>query len=227
VRHEALATFPDAIHEPDSLEVLDLLPFEGWSPSEMAVDLAFTSDAHSLSRFDSPLGVGVKEARLLNQAPWVRSVGSLDFKIATEGWKFPAPPPELDRPPVRKAVAEKPAGREVVEVPTLPDAEREAAKKAPIRTKPTSDTVLVKDRLLYLLQPPLDGLFDGRSLEVPFQPFPYQLEGIAFLMPRHSALLADEMGLGKTAQSILALSPGHHPHRLAGRSETLDPQLDP
>jgi SNF2 family DNA or RNA helicase len=31
------------------------------------------------------------------------------------------------------------------------------------------------------------------------------MEGIAFLMPRHSALLADEMGLGKTMQAILAL----------------------
>jgi SNF2 family DNA or RNA helicase len=40
---------------------------------------------------------------------------------------------------------------------------------------------------------------------VPFEPFPYQLEGIAFLMPREGALLADEMGLGKTAQAILAL----------------------
>jgi SNF2 family DNA or RNA helicase len=31
------------------------------------------------------------------------------------------------------------------------------------------------------------------------------MEGIAFLMPRHSALLADEMGLGKTMQAILAV----------------------
>ncbi|HEY3789275.1 MAG TPA: DEAD/DEAH box helicase, partial [Urbifossiella sp.] len=68
-----------------------------------------------------------------------------------------------------------------------------------------AETVHFKDRLLYLLQPPLDGLFDGRQLEVPFEPFQYQLEGIAFLMPRHSALLADEMGLGKTAQAILSL----------------------
>ena len=30
---------------------------------------------------------------------------------------------------------------------------------------------------------------------------PYQMLGIAFLMPRHAALLADEMGLGKTAQA--------------------------
>src|SRR5258707_3750447 len=42
-------------------------------------------------------------------------------------------------------------------------------------------------------------------MTVPFKPFPYQLEGIAFLMPRHAALLADEMGLGKTVQTILAL----------------------
>ena len=84
----------------------------------------------------------------------------------------------------------------------LPDS---AEAKPRIRPKPTADTVLFKDRLLYLLQPPLDGLFDGRQLEVPFEPFPYQLEGIAFLMPRHGALLADEMGLGKTCQAILAL----------------------
>jgi SNF2 family DNA or RNA helicase len=88
-------------------------------------------------------------------------------------------------------------------LPQLPDPA--AAKKNPIRPKPTADTVLFKDRLLYLLQPPLDSLFTGEQVEVPFEPFPYQLEGIAFLMPRHSALLADEMGLGKTAQAILAL----------------------
>src|SRR5262249_7168999 len=35
--------------------------------------------------------------------------------------------------------------------------------------------------------------------------FDYQLQGIAFLMPRHAALLADEMGLGKTAQVLIAL----------------------
>jgi hypothetical protein len=127
--------------------------------------------------------------------------------VQTEGWKFPAPPPELDRPPQRPAP--KPAGREVIDLPALPDdpkAAAEVSKKKHVRARPTADTVVIKDRLLYLLQPPLDGLFnDGRQLEVPFQPFPYQLEGIAFLMPRHAAMLADEMGLGKTAQSILAL----------------------
>jgi SNF2 family DNA or RNA helicase len=40
---------------------------------------------------------------------------------------------------------------------------------------------------------------------MPFQPFPFQFEGIAFLYPRHAAVLADEMGLGKTMQAATAI----------------------
>jgi len=143
---------------------------------------------------------------LLTQAPWVRSIGKLEMTVQTEGWKFPSPPPELDRPPPPsvKREAKTISPRADPLTPALPDAVPDA-KKAHIRTKPTADTVLVKDRLLYLLQPPLDGLFDGRQMEVPFEPFSYQLEGIAFFLPRHAALLADEMGLGKTAQTILSM----------------------
>jgi SNF2 family DNA or RNA helicase len=149
---------------------------------------------------------GVREARLLTDLPWVRSLGRLELSISTEGWKFPAPPTDYAAPP--RPVGEPPARNAAAEaarpaIPALPD--RTDAAKPRIRAKPTAETVLFKDRLLYLLQPPLDGLFDGRQLEVPFEPFGYQLEGIAFLMPRHGALLADEMGLGKTAQAILAM----------------------
>ena len=198
--------------------LLDLEPDTEWSPSLFAGDespstsaaalgLLDAPDAFGLRRFESPLAAGVREAKLLTQAPWVRPLGALGMTVQTEGWKFPSPPPELDRPP--RTLSPKPAAKEAV-APPLPDPNAPppdplAVPKARIRTKPTADTVLVKDRLLYLLQPPLDGLFDGRQLEVPFEPFPYQLEGIAFLMPRHSALLADEMGLGKTAQAILSL----------------------
>ena len=73
------------------------------------------------------------------------------------------------------------------------------------RVRPPSDLVMLKDRLLYLLQPPLEELFAGKEVHLPFPPYPYQVKGIAFLMPRHNALLADEMGLGKTAQVIIAL----------------------
>ena len=79
------------------------------------------------------------------------------------------------------------------------------AKPTRTRLRPPGDCVVFKDRLLYLLQPPLEDLFSGKQIELPFKPFPYQVKGIAFLMPRHSALLADEMGLGKTVQVIVAL----------------------
>jgi SNF2 family DNA or RNA helicase len=55
------------------------------------------------------------------------------------------------------------------------------------------------------LQPPIEDLFAGKQVRLPFQPYPYQFHGIAFLMPRRAALLADEMGLGKTVQVILAM----------------------
>jgi SNF2 family DNA or RNA helicase len=71
--------------------------------------------------------------------------------------------------------------------------------------RPPRETVLLKDRLLYLLQPPLEDQFGSGKVTLPFKPFPYQVKGIAFLMPRHAALLADEMGLGKTVQVIVAL----------------------
>jgi SNF2 family DNA or RNA helicase len=155
-----------------------------------------------LPRFEVSLTPNVREARLLNDAPWVRGVGPLEMRVQTEGWKFPAPP--IDLPP-RPPEARPAAIEGDVPVPVLPDENVPVNRPPKVRPKPTAETVLFKDRLLYLLQPPIDHLIGTKTVEVPFQPFPYQLEGIAFLMPRHSALLADEMGLGKTAQAILAI----------------------
>lgn len=70
------------------------------------------------------------------------------------------------------------------------------------RIKPPHDVVKLQDRLYYLLQPPLDLLVGSGQLNFPFDPFAYQLDGIAFLFPRYAAVLADEMGLGKTMQAI-------------------------
>ena len=93
------------------------------------------------------------------------------------------------------------------DTPLLPQAKQKAGKKPKHRTrvKPSSDIVKLEDRLHYLLQPPLESLLEAHSLRFPFQPFPYQLEGVAFLMARKEALLADEMGLGKTMQAITTI----------------------
>jgi SNF2 family DNA or RNA helicase len=147
--------------------------------------------------FERPLQVTLREARLLNDPPWVRSLGKLTMEVATEGWRFPAPPSEAGVP-----------GKPRLFRPEMPEEQARPADASPkkhVRPRPPRETVVFKERLLYLLQPPLDNVFTGRQVTVPFKPYPYQMEGIAFLMPRHAALLADEMGLGKTAQSILAL----------------------
>ena len=73
------------------------------------------------------------------------------------------------------------------------------------RVRPPRDVVKLQDRLFFLLQPPLEDLFANEYLDFPFRPFPYQLDGIAFLYPRHQAVIADEMGLGKTMQTIVAM----------------------
>ncbi len=81
------------------------------------------------------------------------------------------------------------------------------SRKAPIitRMRPPGDLVKLEDRLYYVLQPPLESLVSSAKLTFPFQPFPYQYEGVAFLFPRAAAILADEMGLGKTMQAITTI----------------------
>jgi SNF2 family DNA or RNA helicase len=73
------------------------------------------------------------------------------------------------------------------------------------RIRPPRDVVKLEDRLAYLLQPPLENLLAAESLTFPFRPFPYQLDGVAYLYPRHEAVLADEMGLGKTMQAVVTM----------------------
>lgn len=166
-------------------ETSDILPF----PS----NAADACESRTLPAFERGFDLQLREVRLLTSPPWIRTLGKLTLDVTTQGWKFPAPPVATDEtePPAPKPL------REDIEPPTPPEART--------RLLPPRDQVLFKDRLLYLLQPSLENLFAGKELNLPFKPFPYQMKGIAFLMPRDGALLADEMGLGKTAQSLIAM----------------------
>jgi SNF2 family DNA or RNA helicase len=162
------------------------------------IDLTLAVEVRSLPRFDRPLEVSVRQASLLNSPPWIRSLGKLGLDVTTQGWKFPTPPDQI-------AAVAKPRLAELEpdrfsEQPPAP-----ANKASRTRLRPPQETVQFKERLLYLLQPPLEDIFANKQVSLPFKPFPYQLRGIAFLMPRHAALIADEMGLGKTMQTIIAL----------------------
>lgn len=145
-------------------------------------------ETRTLPAADRSLQPSVREVGLLSRPPWVRPLGKLTIDVTTHGWKFPIPgemPPLAASQPRRDPTTQPPRQRTHI--------------------RPPSDMVMFKDRLLYVLQPPLEDLLLDRQVALPFQPYPYQIKGIAFLMPRHAALLADEMGLGKTAQVIISL----------------------
>ncbi|MAT16353.1 MAG: helicase [Planctomyces sp.] len=89
--------------------------------------------------------------------------------------------------------------------PPAANGEGAEQKKKQTRLQPPSDALSIQDRLFYLLQPPIENWLAGQELVMPFEPFDYQYEGIAWLFSRKSALLADEMGLGKTMQTITAM----------------------
>ena len=77
--------------------------------------------------------------------------------------------------------------------------------KTRTRVPPPAGALSMKDRLFYALQPPIEAWIAGQEMVMPFEPFRYQYEGVAWLFGRSSGLLADEMGLGKTMQTIVAV----------------------
>jgi len=89
--------------------------------------------------------------------------------------------------------------------PTLPHSPRTESKTHRTRVDVPNNALSIADRLFYLLQPPIETLLSGQELVMPFEPFPFQYHGIAWLFSQSSALLADEMGLGKTMQAISAV----------------------
>ena len=92
-----------------------------------------------------------------------------------------------------------------VRVEDLPPVDAEAGAPRRTRITPPRDVVKLSERLYYLLQPDLETMLHAGRLEFPRPPFPFQLDGMAFLMPRHAAVLADEMGLGKSMQAISSI----------------------
>lgn len=99
-----------------------------------------------------------------------------------------------------------------VEEPMLPQtvetsrpARRSPPPKRPTKYVPPPPGLPVRERLRSVLQPPITTLLGDNRVVLPFEPFPYQYEGIQFLFGRWSAIIGDEMGLGKTMQTILSL----------------------
>ena len=108
-----------------------------------------------------------------------------------------APPVQAAQPPATP--------RRAAERPDAAEGSEPAPRPPRTRITPPREVVKLSERFFYLLQPDLETMLQAGSLEFPRQPFPFQLAGMAFLVPRHSAVLADEMGLGKSMQAISSI----------------------
>jgi SNF2 family DNA or RNA helicase len=142
--------------------------------------------------------------------PPVTRVGLFDPRPVVHSFRFQ---PSVGLPaavPKRAAHAtDAPATVPLVPPPEESQADADAGSPAPLpkrtRIAPPADVVKLAERFYYLLQPDLETILETSSLEFPRQPFPFQFDGMAFLMPRHGAVLADEMGLGKSMQAISSI----------------------
>ncbi len=161
----------------------EVVPGSGPTPDAMAVDSPHVeSEPIGTADFGAPRVVPIQ---LRPAVPRIISFAFAEAPVTSSALETQdkAPPkPELE--------AEGGSGSESPPRPTI------------TRIKPPGDIVRLEDRLYYVLQPPLESLVRTNSLTFPFEPFPYQYQGMAFLFPRYSAVLADEMGLGKTMQAI-------------------------
>jgi len=149
---------------------------------------------------------------------WQAALGRLgNVQLETSDWHAPAPRvvsiPLAARPPRCRGfrfsrdvtLLGQAADPPVVSSSSSGQPGVRPSRRTVTRIRPPGDLVKLQDRLYYMLQPPLETLFSSSTLRFPFEPFPYQFEGVAFLYPCYSGILADEMGLGKTMQAITTI----------------------
>jgi SNF2 family DNA or RNA helicase len=163
-------------------DVVAPLELRGWRPLEAAprvVSIRIPKPAVKVVGFTFP------------ESPWANQ------------WMKPAAPPS-NKATAAAAAANDGENDASANGTTNPGANLANRPKI-TRIKPPGDVIKLEDRLYYVLQPPLESLVASGEIHIPFEPFPYQFEGIGFLYPRYTAVLADEMGLGKTMQAITTI----------------------
>jgi SNF2 family DNA or RNA helicase len=164
------------------------------SPS-LAIDVELYAGGWNVALARAPK-LEVQALDLEPLAPRAATVQLKSLKIPTFSYTFP------ESPHVAAPTSTSPAAPPKKLISDQTPATKSENRQRITRVKPPGDIIKLEDRLYYLLQPPLESLVQSNALTFPFEPFPYQMQGIAFLFPRYSAILADEMGLGKTMQAI-------------------------
>jgi hypothetical protein len=161
------------------------VPIRSWAPAALALPRP---------------AVGARVDAALPRPPTLRLPLEMP-RPATIRLELPA------RPQVRSFRFARPAagGGHRPARPAAPAPPPAADRRRRPRIAPPRDVVKLEERFFYLLQPDLETMLHAGRLEFPRRPFPFQFDGMGFLLPRHGAVLADEMGLGKSMQAISAL----------------------
>ena len=161
--------------------------------------------------------VETKPVSFLNDRVFTAPWKSHRIKVKTFGLIFPEAIPVLPDKEESQSSPQPEASYSILPLQAAVKKPDRQQKKKSTRLKPPDDALSLEDRLFYVLQPPLETWLAGQELLMPFEPFPYQYQGIAWLFSQKAALLADEMGLGKTMQAITAvrlLLRSHHIRRI-------------
>lgn len=143
--------------------------------------------------FDPRYEPSVKVFRVSFTEPALHKISIFGMNYADKHWRKIAMPKDDNTPHnVEKAKKQNRAG-DFVEPKKRG---RKAKKQQPLPS--------IWDLLFAVLQPPL-GLGQSENLLLPNSPYPYQWQGIKFLLDNEHALLADDMGTGKTVMTTVAL----------------------
>lgn len=199
-RKDAAARGPSGKQEEGTSKEPDL----GAAPNVVSTDLSFRIEPHVTGwnrALQRDCAIQTVSMKLTSPKPRVVSMPIGRTPVAVKSYFFEPPPAWLQA--ANKANADQDQEDAGAPDPSKRCHAADLAKKGHhTRVKVPSDVVKLEDRLRYVLQPSLECLLAERSVDFPFEPFHYQLEGISFLYGSHIAILADEMGLGKTMQAI-------------------------
>lgn len=173
-----------------NIQPIEVIPSMPMSFHGIDIDFQFVK----VDVFDSRIETTIKISPALFERLSLDKLSIFGMNYADKHWQKIAMP-KNDNAPEQKL--EKPKGQK-----------REGAfaepKKRGRKSKIEQPTPSIWDLLFAVLQPPLT-FGQPENLLLPNSPYPYQWQGIKFLMGNDHALLADDMGTGKTVMTTVAL----------------------
>jgi SNF2 family DNA or RNA helicase len=156
------------------------------------IDIDFKSA--TVDVFDSRIETSVKISLNLFEEITLGKLSIFGMNYADKHWQKIAIS-KSDNIPEQKSEKSKGQKREE----TFVELKKRGRKSKIEQSKPS-----IWDLLFAVLQPPL--IFgQSENLLLPNSPYPYQWQGIKFLIDNDHALLADDMGTGKTVMTTVAL----------------------